>query len=151
MIEGVKIKELEVHQDDRGILMELLRSDESLLEKFGQTTFTIAYPGVIKAFHWHHKQDDFWFVAAGSAQIVLYDRRPKSKTKGKTQVIYANPDNRVLIKIPRGVVHGYKVLGSEPLLLFYHTTSPYNPKKPDEERIAYDDPEIGFDWQTKPR
>ena len=65
-IDGVKIKNLKVHQDipdvhDRitktGFLMEVLRDDDDLLSNFGQSTFTVAYKDTIKAFHWHEKQD----------------------------------------------------------------------------------------------
>jgi dTDP-4-dehydrorhamnose 3,5-epimerase len=155
MIEGVKIKKLTVHKDisdtgapgeKPGHLMEVLRADEGLLKKFGQTTFTVAYPGTIKAFHWHKKQDDLWFVAGGRAKIVLYDLRRDSETFGETQVIIADEKEPILVLIPAGVAHGYKVLGDKPVLLFYHTTEPYNAKNPDEERISYDDPKIGYDW-----
>lgn len=156
MLEGVKIKKLKVFRDkpdleqkdvNPGFLMEVLRNDENLLSEFGQTTFTVAYPGMIKAFHWHKKQDDLWFVATGKAIVVLYDRRKNSSTFGKIQIIEAGKDNYKLILIPKGVAHGYKVIGNDPVLLFYHTTKPYNTKNPDEERIPYDDETIGFDWK----
>lgn len=154
MIQGVKIKKLMLRRDipdqhetvKPGFLMEVLRNDENLLEKFGQTTFTVAYKETIKAFHWHKKQDDLWFVATGQAQVVLHDLRENSPTKGETQVIMAGQDDYKLILIPKGVAHGYKVLSDEPVLLFYHTTESYNAKNPDEERMEPDDPRIGFDW-----
>lgn len=148
-IKGVKIKKLIRHCDDRGYFTELLRDDEKLLKKFGQTSFTVTYPGVIKAFHWHKKQDDLWFVSDGMAQVVLYDMRKDSPTYKQTQVIFAGDENPVLILIPVGVAHGYRVLGPKPVKLFYHTTESYDPKKPDEERIPFDDKEIGFDWATQ--
>lgn len=151
MIEGVKIKRLVTHPDDRGYFREVLRDDDKLLEKFGQTSVTETYPGVIKAFHWHKKQDDLWYVACGMAQVVLYDMRESSKTYKETQVIYTGEQNPALVLIPKGVAHGYKVVGIKPVMLFYHTTRSYDPKDPDEERIAFDDPKIGFDWETKNR
>ena len=154
MIEGVKIKKLKVFKDkpdlkqdiDPGIFMEILRDDDKLLKKFGQSNFTIANHGTIKAFHWHKHQDDLWFLATGKAGIVLYDNRKNSSTKGKTQIIYGGKDDYKLILIPVGVVHGYKVLSREPCLLFYHVTKSYNSKKPDEERIDPFDKKINFDW-----
>ena len=126
--------------------MEVLRADEKLLKQFGPTTFTITHQGTIKAFHYHKKQDDLWFVATGKALVVLYDLREKSKTFGKTQVIKASKGDYKLIVIPAGVAHGYKVLSNEPVLLFYHTSEPYNQKNPDEQRMPYNDPNINFDW-----
>ena len=157
MIEGVKIKRLQVHKDvpdaeqagiQPGFLMEVLRADEDLLSKFGQSTFTVAHGGTIKAFHWHKKQDDLWFVASGTAAVVLHDLREGSITRGQTDVISAGAGDYKLIVIPAGVAHGYKVVSKEPVLLFYHTTQPYSVKTPDEERIAWNDAKIGFDWSN---
>ncbi len=150
-IEDVEIKPLITHVDDRGFFREILRHDDELFRGFGQTSMTVTHPGVIKAFHWHNRQDDVWYVARGSARVVLYDMRKDSPTYQKTQVIYAGEDNQVLIKIPVRVAHGYQVLGTKLVMLFYHTTESYNPEDPDEERIAYDDPKIGFDWSVKNR
>jgi dTDP-4-dehydrorhamnose 3,5-epimerase len=156
MIDGVKIKQLTAHRDipdtpeamtgKTGFLLEVLRADDNLLKKFGQTIFTVSYQGTIKGFHWHKKQDDLWFVATGKAKIVLYDQRSDSPTKGETQVIYAGEDDYKLVLIPIGVVHGYKVIGDKPVLLFYHVTEVYNPDDPDELRIPFDDKTINFDW-----
>jgi len=156
MIHGVKIKPLKVHQDvidrpedaavPRGILMELVRNDEDLLRQFGQTTMTIAHKGIIKAFHWHKKQDDIWFVATGKAKIVLHDLREDSPTYRQTDVLYGGTDDYKVIVIPIGVAHGYQVMSDEPVIMVYHTTESYNPKDPDELRIPYNDPDINFDW-----
>jgi len=151
MIEGVKVKKLVTHCDDRGYFREVLRDDDELLTNFGQTSFTKTNPGVIKAFHWHKRQDDLWYIADGMAKVVLHDMRDNSKTQGETDVIVAGEDNPVMIKIPIGVAHGYQVLGNKPVMLFYHTTESYNPDDPDEERVEFDDPKIGFDWSIKNR
>ncbi|MBI3495577.1 dTDP-4-dehydrorhamnose 3,5-epimerase family protein [Candidatus Berkelbacteria bacterium] len=147
MIDGVQIKQLKIYADDRGWLMEFLREGDAVLGKFAQITFTETYPKVIKAFHYHKDQDDVWAVPKGMIQVVLYDRREKSKTKGETQVVFMGEKNPVALKIPKGVVHGYKVLGNEPALVVYHTSHIYDPK--DEFRVNYDDPEIRFDWHTQ--
>src|SRR5688572_5640100 len=150
-IHDVVVKKLVTHSDDRGYFREILRDDDNLLHPFGQTAITKTYPGVIKAFHWHDDQDDPWYAADATARVVLLDRRPESPTCGQTQVIYAGQDNPVLIYIPTGVAHGYQVLGNAPVILFYHVTRSYDPKNPDEMRIDFDDPEIGFDWSIQNR
>lgn len=151
MIKGVQVKNIIKHCDDRGFFAEILAEDDPFFSKIKQTSYTETYPGVIKAFHYHKKQDDIWFVAKGMAQVVLCDLREDSETKGETQVICAGEDNPVLIYIPKRVAHGYKVLGNEKVGLFYHTTERYDAKNPDEHRIPYDSGEIGFDWGTKNR
>lgn len=154
-IDGVLIKTLKVWEDkpdldqpnvELGIFMEVLRDNDEMMTKFGQSNFTIAYKDNIKAFHWHKMQDDLWFLASGRAAIVLYDQREGSPTKGVTEVIYGGTDDYKLVLIPVGVVHGYKVLSNDPCLLFYHVTKAYNAKNPDEERIDPFDKTINFNW-----
>ena len=153
-LHGVKIKRLKVWKDkpdldqkvEPGIFMEVLRDDDKPMKRFGQSNFTIAHKGTIKAFHWHRHQDDLWFIATGRAKIVLYDQRDGSPTQGKTQVIEAGTDDYKLVLIPVGIVHGYKVISQEPCLLFYHVTKAYDRDKPDEERIDPYDKTINFDW-----
>jgi dTDP-4-dehydrorhamnose 3,5-epimerase len=149
MIQGVECKPLKVLSDDRGAFMELLREDDPFFTRFGQSNFSITYPGVVKAWHWHRRQDDLWFVVAGMAQVGLYDLREDSPTHGHTHVLYMGDYNRVLLFIPRGVAHGYRVLGPAPMTLIYYTTQTYDPT--DELRLAWDDPSIGFDWTTQNR
>ena len=155
MIDGVKIKRLVAHPDRPdlaqpdirpGFLVEILRSDDGLLKKFGQSTMSVAFPGTIKAFHWHEKQDDLWFIASGRAVIVLHDMREGSPTRGQTDVIETGAGDYQLILIPVGVAHGYKALAGEPVTLIYHTTESYNAASPDEKRILWDDQSIEFDW-----
>lgn len=155
-IKGVKIKKLKVWKDkpdleqkvEPGIFMEVLRDDDQMLENFGQTNFTIAYKDTIKAFHWHKKQDDLWFLSTGRAAIVLYDQREDSPTKGTTEIIYGGKNDYKLVLIPVGVVHGYKVLSDEPCMLFYHVTQHYVANSPDELRIDPFDKKINFDWDN---
>ncbi len=155
MIEGVKVKNLIVNQDvpdaeqaniRPGFLMEILRSDDEFFRKFGQSTMTVAYQGTIKGFHLHERQDDLWFAATGKIMVVLHDLRASSQTYKQTNVLYAGQDDYKLIVIPVGVAHGYKVLSQEPVLMIYFTSEAYNPENPDEKRLPYNDPAIGFDW-----
>ena len=76
-IHDVVVKKLITHSDDRGYFREILRDDDNMLRQFGQTAITKTYPGVIKAFHWHKRQWDVWFIVSGMAQVVLYDLRER--------------------------------------------------------------------------
>ena len=151
MIQDVFVKKLIKHTDDRGFFMEILRDDDKLLKKFGQSSMSMSYPGVIKAFHYHKIQDDLWFFPSGNAQVVLHDMREDSETKGETNVFYMGENNPILLFIPVGVAHGYRVLGNTPATIVYFTTESYDPKNPDEYRIEWNDPAIGFSWETQNR
>jgi dTDP-4-dehydrorhamnose 3,5-epimerase len=151
MLEGVKVWPCQRHADDRGYLTEIAKASTLADFTWAQTNFTVAHAGVIKAFHWHKHQSDLWYCVSGNIQTVLYDRRVDSPTHGQTQVVVQGEHNSVAVLIPPGVAHGYRVLGSSPAGLVYHVTREYDPANPDEERIAHDDPTIGFDWNTKAR
>ena len=146
MIADVQCKPLQVFGDDRGIFMEILRETDPFYTRFGQSNFSITYPGVVKAWHFHYKQDDLWFIVSGMAQIGLHDLRDDSPTRGQTDAFYLGEHSRALLFIPRGVAHGYRVLGSQPMSLVYYTTGVYDPT--DELRRPWNDPEIGFEWST---
>ena len=153
-IDGVWLKQVRLLTDDRGLLGELFRADDPYTSRFtscAQTTLTMSYPGVIKAFHWHRRQDDLWFCVTGMIQAVMYDLREDSPTCGLTEQYSIGQHNPLALLIPAGVAHGYRVLGPSAAWVVYHTTEVYNPADPDEERIAHDDPQIGFDWTTRPR
>lgn len=151
MIDGVKVKQLIRHSDDRGFFQEIVRDDDELLRRFGQASMSKTYPGVIKAFHYHERQDDLWFFPVGNAQVVLYDLREDSPTKGETNVFYMGEDNPIAVLIPAGVAHGYRTLGEKPAIIIYFTTQSYNPNNPDEKRLPFNDPRIGFNWETRMR
>jgi len=46
MIKGVTVRKLRLIPDERGYLMEMLRSDWEEYDKFGQVYITAVYPGV---------------------------------------------------------------------------------------------------------
>ena len=149
MIQGVEIKQLARHADERGFLMELLRSDDPVFTKFGQCYVSMNYPGVIRAWHYHKKQDDFFVVVKGMIKVGLYDLREGSPTQGETAELYLGDNNSIMVKIPIGVVHGYKTVGTEPSLLINFPSELYNPQEPDEYRLPWDTDQIPFDWDIQ--
>ena len=149
MIAGVKIKNLKVIPDERGFLMEILRRDDDIFEKFGQVYLTAVYPGVVKAWHYHKKQDDNLCSVKGMVKLVLHDPRQDSPTRGEVMEIFAGERNPVLVHVPAGVLHGFKGLGTAEALVLNCPTEPYNPKQPDEFRLPPHGSEVPYDWTTK--
>jgi len=109
-----------------------------------QMSFTKTYPWVVKAFHYHEKQDDLWFCVEGNLRVVLKDLREDSPTFNEVQTIYIGEKSQA-VYIPKMVAHGYKVMGEKPAKLIYLTTQEYDVKNPDEKRIPYDE---FYDWKT---
>ena len=146
MIEGVKVKKLKTIVDERGFLMEMLRCDDSLFEKFGQVYLTVCNPGYVKGWHYHKKQIDNFVVVKGNAKVVLYDIRENSKTKSQLQEVFMGEQNPILLKIPPFVVHGITTTDGNPVYLINCPTFPYNYATPDEFRIDFKGGEIPYDW-----
>lgn len=149
MIEGVKIKKLKVIPDERGFLMEMLRCDDEFYQKFGQAYLTVAYPGVVKGWHYHGKQTDHFTVVKGMLKVVLYDGRDGSPTRGEVNEFFMGEHNPMLLVIPVGVLHGMKGIGTEPGYLVNIPTEPYNYENPDEFRVDPYDNDIPYDWTRK--
>lgn len=149
MIDGVKVRQLRFIPDERGYLMEMLRSDWEEFERFGQVYLTAALPGVVKGWHYHKIQTDHFVCFHGTAKVVLYDRREGSPTQGEVNEFFIGERNPCLIKIPPGVVHGFKGVGQEAALIVNVPTELYNYQDPDEYRLPYDTAEIPYDWAVK--
>lgn len=149
MIWGVAVKPLRVIPDERGRLMEILRVDDPIFEKFGQVYLTTTYPGIIKAWHCHMLQDDNITVVKGMLKLVLYDMREDSSTKGELNEFFLGEHNPILVHVPKGVYHGWKCISQEEALVINCVTEPYNYKQPDEYRLPYNTDQIPYDWSVK--
>ena len=149
MIDGVRTKKLVVHCDERGRLMEMLRSDEDVFTGFGQVYLTTAHPGVVKGWHYHKKQTDNMVVVRGMMKIVLYDDRSGSPTRGLVNEFFVGDHNPMLVQIPAGVFHGFKCISEHEALVINTVTEPYNHAAPDEYRVDPHTSDIPYDWARK--
>lgn len=149
LIEGVVVKQLKVITDERGFLMEMMRNDDPFFEQFGQVYVTSCNPGFVKGWHYHNKQVDNMVVVKGTAKVVLYDRREDSPTKGMINEFLMGEENRILLKIPAGVMHGFECAGKEPCMIVNVPNNPYDYKQPDELKIPFDTKDIPYRWNAK--
>ena len=146
LIDGVKIKNLKTLADERGFLMEILRSDESIYEKFGQAYLTMVKPRVVKGWHYHKQQVDHFIGVQGTAKVVLYDAREESPTFGLINEFLLGLENSVLVKIPTYVYHGFTAVGNQNAMILNIPTEVYHYDQPDEYRANPFGKEIPYDW-----
>jgi len=149
VIDGVHVKKLRVIPDERGYLMGILRNDDDLFKGFGQAYITVAYPGVVKAWHYHKEQVDTFTVISGMGKFVLYDMRPKSPTKGEINEFFVGEQNPMLIQIPTRVCHGFKAIGQKPAIALNIPDQTYSYEAPDEMRIDPHKNDIPYDWDIR--
>jgi dTDP-4-dehydrorhamnose 3,5-epimerase len=150
MIKDVKVKQLKVIPDERGWLMEILRCDDELFERFGQVYLSTAYPGVVKAWHMHMEQTDNFVCIQGMMKVALYDARKDSPTYKEVNEFFIGEKNPLLISVPPYVYHGFKAIGTDIAYFLSVPTEPYNYKKPDEYRLPPDTDEIPYHWVLDP-
>ena len=148
MIKGVKVKQLKVIPDQRGRLMEILRSDDEIFRKFGQVYMTTAYPGVVKGWHYHKVQYDHFTCVGGMMQLVLYDARRNSSTYKEINEFFVGIHNPLLVQIPPLVYHGFKAVGKKEAIIINIPTEVYRYQKADEFRVPPHSKKIPYDWSS---
>lgn len=151
-IQGAELKVLVSRHDERGLFQEILRQSDPFFGQFAQLSWCRRAEGVVTAWHFHPHQWDWWFIVRGNARVALHDLRDTSPTRGVTWDALIGELEPVVLSIPPGVAHGYKVL-SGPMELIYVTSHEYNAASPappegEEGRLPADDPLIGYDWSA---
>ena len=149
-IEGVKIKALHWHNDQRGSLAELVRCDdpELMVVPFGQVYVTTLYPGVVKAWHQHAVQWDRMTCLRGRVMLGLMDARPDSPTYQQSMRIFLGDRNFSVVLIPAGVWHGLKCISTEEAMVCNVVSTPFNRDDPDEIRCPPHG-SLDFDWERR--
>jgi dTDP-4-dehydrorhamnose 3,5-epimerase len=127
---SIEVTNLNKFVDDRGWSLNDIYS--MFPEGECQINFSFMDPNVIKAWHRHKNQDDYFCVVRGKAIVGTYNE----DTEELTRTIAGEHCPKV-IRIPAGTWHGLSSIGDEPVCLLYLVTKKYNPEEPDEERDHY--------------
>jgi dTDP-4-dehydrorhamnose 3,5-epimerase len=119
VIDGVQVRRLDKHHDERGWLCELFRLDELpdlYCPAMGYVSLT--QPGVLRGPHEHRRQTDYFcFLGPARFQMYMWDNRPESPTFGISQEESIDARRPVCVVVPPGVVHGYQNTDDVPGLL----------------------------------
>lgn len=127
--------------DDRGwSMMNLL---VGAMSPDGQMNYSVQHPGVIKAWHRHALQTDFWFCPVGHIKVGVFDQE-----SGDAWVQVIGERAPGFMVIPPPLWHGAATVGHERAGLLYYVTHAYDAAKPDEERMAHDAVRE-FPWTTR--
>ncbi|MCB9742065.1 MAG: dTDP-4-dehydrorhamnose 3,5-epimerase family protein [Alphaproteobacteria bacterium] len=151
-IEGVIVKPLTWHNDQRGSLAELVRADDPALmhQPFGQVYVTTLYPGVVKAWHKHERQWDRMICLRGRVMLGLVDDRPDSPTRGQSMSIVLGDRNFCVVMFPPLLWHGLKNISAEEAMVCNVVSQPYDRVTPDEIRCDAHGV-LDFDWSRHDR
>ena len=121
-----KIKNLKIHSDSRGWLIELLKANE--IEKpLKQLHIASIKPGFVRGNHYHKKRIEWLFLVSGKAKVVLED----VATKKRKNFIFNEKSPKVLSIFP-GISHAVKNIGTKNAYIISAQSDIFNPKKPDK-------------------
>ncbi|HBH04848.1 MAG TPA: dTDP-4-dehydrorhamnose 3,5-epimerase [Candidatus Rokubacteria bacterium] len=145
-IDGVALVGLTRHHDEGGSMTELARltaGRAGALPGFEvrQVNYSELAPGAVKAFHLHVRQTDVWYVPPTDRMlVVLLDVRQGSPTEGARLRLVLGDGISRLLRIPPGVAHGVKNLGTATGRVLYFTDVHFSPEPStcDEGRLPWD-------------
>lgn len=135
--------ETKIYADDRG--WSLMNQLTGVLSEEGQINFSLQYPNVIKAWHKHSYQTDFWVCVQGNLKAGVY----RESDHQRWQVVIGEKRPGILV-IPPGLWHGATSVGAQNAGLLYYVSRAYNADAPDEQRRAADSVP-GFSWLPEHR
>ncbi len=133
----------QAYVDDRG--WSLMNQHQGVLRQPGEINYSVPYPGIIKAWHRHAKQTDYWICLSGHLKVGVH----RDEDQVSWSLIFGERRPGVLI-IPPGLWHGATVVGPDNAGLLYYVDHAYNPKVPDEERRPADSIPA-FPWTVEHR
>ena len=151
-IPDVLIIEPRIFRDGRGYFFESWsqRDFDAKVRpiRFIQDNESCSSYGVLRGLHFQKgkfSQSKLVRVVEGTVLDVAVDIRRGSPTFGQSVAIELSADNHRQLFIPRGFAHGFSVL-SEEVVFQYKCDNLYCPEA--EGAIAWDDPDLGIDWQV---
>lgn len=127
-----------VYCDDRG--WSIMNQLQGVMSAQGQINYSTLYPRVIKAWHRHRKQTDFWLCLSGHVKAGVH-----RESDGKTWLTTIGEKRPGVLVIPPPLWHGMASVGGQSAGVLYYVTHAYNPAAPDEDRRPYDSID-GFGW-----
>ena len=108
-MEGLEVRKLNIYEDQRGWLGEIIREDETTLKPL-MAYISMTKPGIVRGPHEHTEQTDC-FCTIGSFRLYFWDNRKTSITYKEHKIIDTSDIPTIAI-VPPGIVHAYKNIGS---------------------------------------
>ena len=141
--EGVQLRDLITHPDERGTICELydLRWGVQPDPVVFSYLCTIR-PGLAKGWGIHREHHDRYAFIAGELEIALYDERQDSPTSQMISRIVLSEHRRRLLTIPPGVWHAERNIGTTDVMFVNFPTIPYDHANPDKYRLPLDTTEL---------
>lgn len=140
--------------DDRGWFMETYKQSEFTAKgipfTFGQDNHSrSSASGVIRGLHYQKDpaaQGKLVRCIVGAVYDVAVDIRRGSPSYGRWVGVELNAENRRIVWVPPGFLHGFCTL-TDISEVVYKATAEYSPSH--ERAVRWDDPTLAINWPTK--
>lgn len=130
----VEVYDLFKHEDERGFLLKAVKKEYTGDAPFGEIYFVSASPGTVRANHFHRETTEWFVVVHGEGLLTLADAdNPNDKRE-----IPMGKENRVCVRIPRGVAHSIRAVGHDDMLMMAFADRPYDPQATDTFGLEID-------------
>jgi dTDP-4-dehydrorhamnose 3,5-epimerase len=151
LLHGMTVRDIVTHTDDRGTVFEIFDPrwgwhEEPLVFSY---VFTIR-PGVVKGWGLHHRHEDRYALLLGEMELVCYDVREDSPTRGMVSKLVLSEHRRQLVNVPAGVWHADRNIGGKDVVVVNFPTIQYDHSAPDKVRLPLDSPEIPHRFEDRP-
>lgn len=144
-IEGVDVRPAVTQADELGTVCEIWDERWSFASGPVPFVYTVTIrPGRVKGWIVHELQDDRLFFISGSVRVALFDARTESPTYGMVNVHHLGTNRRAIIRIPAGVFHAMRNLGTDDVVFVNLPTKPYDHANPDKHRLPIDTDSIPY-------
>jgi dTDP-4-dehydrorhamnose 3,5-epimerase len=149
-LSGILLLEPRVFGDDRGFFLESYNqrtfAELGITDAFVQDNHSQSEKNVVRGLHYQIRQPQGKLVRVITGEIldVALDLRRSSATFGKWEAFKLSGENKLMLWIPRGFAHGFRVASANAHVL-YKTTDFYAPEH--ERTVAWNDPSLKIDWQ----
>ncbi|MGB7684759.1 MAG: dTDP-4-dehydrorhamnose 3,5-epimerase [Solirubrobacterales bacterium] len=150
-LDGVVLLEPEVHGDERGFMVETFSRDAwaelGVDAAFIQHNHSRSSQGTLRGIHFQTEPGQAKLVRCPRGEIldIAVDLRRGSPTYGQWEGHVLDDVHHRQLFVPVGFGHGFAVL-SELADVSYLLSSLYDPAT--EAGIAWDDPDVGVEWQV---
>ena len=140
--DGVRLRPLEPHLDDRGVFLELHRREWDTGVAPVQWNAVRSTAGVLRGVHVHPRHDDYLVILHGRATVGLRDLREDAPADGRACCVELGADAPTAITMPHGVAHGFYF--HEPSVHIYAVSHYWDTA--DELGCHWADPELAIPW-----
>ena len=150
-LDGVVLVEPQVFGDERGFFVETFSRDAwremGVDVEFVQHNHSRSVKNTLRGIHFQTEPGQAKLVRCVRGEIidVAVDLRRGSPTYGQWEAHVLDDSNHRQLFVPVGFGHGFAVL-SDVADVAYQVSSLFDPAT--EAGIAWNDPEVGVDWQV---